>query len=128
MHETAVILGLIAILVFAYQFFHMIVGSVYYYLFNDVVPEQYLGRFTTLFRAIGTASGALYNFFVYRYAGTHSKEIFVGFGILYGIGFMLMSLKVKEGEYPPPSQQVGAGRLSGLKTFFQESYCHKIYW
>ena len=66
--ETAFTIGVIAIFVVGYQFFNMIVASVYYYLFNDVVPEQYLGRFMAIFRAIGTAAGALFSFFVFPYA------------------------------------------------------------
>ncbi len=34
----------------AFQFFNMFVASVYYYLFNDVVPRQFLGRFLAAFR------------------------------------------------------------------------------
>jgi len=108
----------------------MIVASVYYYLFNDVVPEQFLGRIMAWFRAVGTAAGALFNFFVYRYAQDHGKEIFIGFGILYMVGFMAMCLRVKEGEYPPPPEveKGHGGTFGGVKTFFKESYCHKFYW
>ncbi len=128
--EAAVTIGIIAVLVVCYQSFHMIVASVYYYLFNDVVPEQYLGRFMSLFRAIGTGAGALFSFFIFPYAQSHSKLIFVGFGILYFVGFMMMCLKVKEGEYPPPPAPAKRKNavLDGVKTFFKESYCHKFYW
>jgi maltose/moltooligosaccharide transporter len=129
-NETAVTIVVIGILVVCYQFFHMIVASVYYYLFNDVVPEQYLGRVMALFRAVGTAAGALFSLFVYQYARTHSKEIFVGFGLLYLIGFTMMCLKVREGEYPTPpkTDKTKSQVIQGIATFFKESYCHKFYW
>lgn len=129
--ETAFTIGIIAVFVVGYQFFNMIVGSVYYYLFNDVVPEQYLGRFMALFRAVGTAAGALFSFFVFPYAESHSKLILVAFGILYFAGFMMMCMNVKEGEYPPPPEPVSNGKnaaWNGIVTFFRESYCHKFYW
>lgn len=128
--EAAFTIGLIAVFVIGYQFFNMIVASVYYYLFSDVVPEHYTGRFFAYFRAMGTAAGALFNFFIYPYAQTHGKEIFVGLGILYFVGFLMMCWRVKEGEYPPPPP-VEKGKnsaLVGIKTFFKESYSHKFYW
>lgn len=128
--EAAFTIGIIAIFVVGYQFFNMIVSSVYYYLFNDVVPEQYLGRFLAIFRAVGITAAALFNFFVFQYAESHSKIILVAFGLLYFIGFMMMCLKVKEGEYPPPPAVAKDkhSALEGIKTFFKESYCHKFYW
>lgn len=128
--EAAFTIGLIAVFVVGYQFFNMIIASVYYYLFNDVVPEQFIGRFMAYFRAVGTGAGALFNFFVLRYAQTHSKEIFVGFAVLYFIGFMMMCWRVREGQYPdPPKMAPGRNTaISGVITFFRESYCHKFYW
>lgn len=128
--ETALTIGIIAVFVAGYQFFNMFVASVYYYLFNDVVPVEYLGRFMSVFRAVGTGAGALFNFFVLQFARTHSKEIFAGFGILYFVGFMIMCLRVKEGGYPPPPEMKKGenSTLAGIKTFFKESFCHRFYW
>ena len=128
--QTAIILGLIAVFSAGFQYFNMFVGSVYYYLFNDVVPEQFLGRFMAAFRLVGTLAGAVFNFFVFRYAETHMKWIFIGAGVLYFIAFMQMSLKVKEGEYPPPPEYVDGkqGLFSGLKTYFMECFSNKFYW
>ncbi len=128
--EATFTIGLLAFLVVGYQFFNMIVGSVYYYLFNDVVPEEYVRRFTALFRAVGTGAGALFSFFVFQYAASHSREIFVVFGILYFIGFMMMCIKVKEVEYPPPPEVENKEKhraFDSVETFFAESYCHKFY-
>lgn len=129
--SNTVTIGIIGLLVVGYQFFHMIVGSVYYYLFNDVVPEEYLGRFLAFFRAVGVGAGALYQFFVYKYAEAHSKEIFVIFAIVYFVGFLGMSLRVKEGDYPPAPRNIDKkdGFIPSFKTFFKESFfTNSFYW
>ena len=121
---------LVALFLIVFQFFNMFVNSVFWYLFNDVVPAQFLARFMGAFRIVGTAAGALYNCFIFQYAGTHMREIFIGVALLYLIGFGAACLKIKEGQYPPPDEQEkAAGRgMQGLKTFFKESFTHKFYW
>ena len=127
---TAIVLTLIAVFSAGFQYFNMFVGSVYYYLFNDVVPEELLGRFMSAFRLVGTVAGAVFNYFVFRYAESHMKWIFIGCGLLYFIAFTQMSLKVKEGEYPDPPEYVDGnkGVFSGLKSYFEECFSHKFYW
>ncbi|HEY3297942.1 MAG TPA: MFS transporter [Armatimonadota bacterium] len=127
---VAITLGLIAVFSAGFQYFNMFVGSVYYYLFNDVVPDEYLSRFMAAFRLVGLVAGALFNFVIFRYAESHMKWIFIGAGVLYFVAFMQMSLKVKEGEYPPPPEYVDGkqGVFSGLKTYFKECFSHKFYW
>ncbi|MFA5865761.1 MAG: MFS transporter [Phycisphaerae bacterium] len=124
------ILVLLAILMVCFQFFNMFIASVYYYLFNDVVPRAYVARCMSLFRIVGVAAGSLYNWFVYRYAQTHMPEIFLGAGLLYLVGFMLMCYKVKEGKYPPPPENIGGkkGIFAAGKTYFQECFTHRFYW
>ena len=121
---------LIAVFLIMFQFFNMFVGSVFWYLFNDVVPAQFLARFMGLFGIIGTGAGALYNYFIFQYAQSHMREIFIGAALLYLIGFGMACLMIKEGEYPPPEgENVKSGRgLKGIMTFFQESFSHKFYW
>jgi len=119
---------LIAGFMLMFQFFNMFVNSVFWYLFNDVVPAQFLGRFMGSFRIVGVGAGALYNYFVFKYAETHMREIFVGASLLYFIGFIMMCLMIKEGKYPPVDEAKSAGRgLAGLKTFFSETFSHKFY-
>ena len=121
---------LIAFFLIMFQFFNMFVGSVFWYLFNDVVPAQFLARFMGAFRIVGTGAGALYNFFIFQFAESHMREIFVGAALLYLVGFGMACLMIKEGEYPPPEgENDSSGRgLKGIKTFFRESFSHKFYW
>ena len=113
-----------------FQFFNLFVTSVYYYLFNDVVPQAYLARFMALFRIVGTCAGALYNYFILKYAYTHMQEIFLIAGLLYFVSFAVMCWKVKEGEYPPPPPNTDnkKGLKAAVKTYATECFTHRFYW
>lgn len=128
--ESLVILCLMGFFVAGFQYFNMFVASVYYYLFNDVVPEKHLGTFMALFRVVGSLAGAAFQFFILQYAESHMKLIFVGAAALYFVVFSLMCLRVKEGEYPPPPENVDGrvGLFSSMKTYFVECFCHRFYW
>ena len=130
-HAPATItIALISIFLMMFKFFDMFVNSVFWYLFNDVVPAQFLGRFMGAFRFVGIGAGALYNWFIFKYAGTHMREIFTGVSLLYFIGFGMVCLLIKEGEYPPVEGEAGKDNKGwgGLRTFFKESFSHKFYW
>lgn len=127
---ATVMVGLIALFMAMFQFFNMFVNSVFWYLFNDVVPPQFIGRFLGMLRIASTLAAMLYNYFIFKYAESHMREIFLGATVLYFIGFGLMCLRVKEGEYPPiegekDKDNKGPG---AIKTFFKECFSHKFYW
>jgi Na+/melibiose symporter-like transporter len=113
-----------------FSFFNTFVNSVFWYLFNDVVPETLLARFMSWFRVVGLASGSLYSWFVFQYAGTHSTAILVGVGCLYFFGFGLMCLNVKEGQYPPPPEYVDGevGLVAAIKSYVKECMFLPHYW
>lgn len=125
-------LALIVIGIFfvIYQFFDLFVSSVFCGLFNDVVPTPLLGRFMGTMRIVGSSAGFLYGYFVYQYAESHMKEIFLCASVLYFLGVGMMCFFVKEGSYPPPSEgeKKAARGLGGIKSYFRESFCHKFYW
>lgn len=127
---STITIAVIAVFMIMFQFFYMFVGSVFWYLFNDVVPQQFMGRFIGAIRIIGTGAGALYNYFVFKYAESHMREIFLGAAVLYLVGFGLMCLMVKEGEYPPTEGEDDASQrgMGGIRTFFKECFTHKFYW
>jgi MFS family permease len=123
-------IGLIALFMAFFQFFNMFVNSVFWYLFNDVVPAQFLARFLGAFRIVGVAAGTIYNYFIFQYAESHMREIFLGAALLYFIGFGMVCLRVKEGEYPPVDGEADKDNKGwgGVRTFFRECLSHKIYW
>ncbi|MDD2707920.1 MAG: MFS transporter [Verrucomicrobiae bacterium] len=127
--QAAVVITLLAVFAGAFDLFNMFVGSVYWYLFNDVVPEKFLARFMSYFRLVGVVSSAGFNFFIFKYAESHMREIYLGAALLYFIGFGIMCMKVKERQYPPPPD---AGQepslMRDIKTFAKESYSISYYW
>jgi MFS family permease len=128
--SMVVLLMVIGLFMVCFQFFNLFITSVYYYLFNDVVPQAFLARFMSLFRMVGTGAGASYNFFVYKYANTHMKEIFLVAGLLYFIAFVMMCWKVREGAYPPPPPNLDnqTGLKSSIRTYAKECFTHPFYW
>jgi maltose/moltooligosaccharide transporter len=125
---NTVILAVISISVVGFQFFNMIVGSIYYYLFADVVPAHLMGRFMGLFRVVGASATFVFNRWIFGLADTHMKQIYIGIGVLYLVSFTLMCLRVKEGDYPPPPPQVeGPGVTSAIKTYFIECFSNSYY-
>ncbi len=123
--------GIFAVL---FQGFHMVVASIYFYLFRDVVPEQFLGRFLALFRVVGSIATFGLNYWLLGMAHTHTKEIFVGVGLASGVGFLLMCYFVREGDYPPLETRAeretvgGSGLWRAGRVFVAESFSAPIYW
>jgi len=128
-NEAACTIGVIGVLIVGFRFFELFINTVFWYLFNDVVPVAFMGRFLGLFRIAGSLAGAAFNFFLLRYAETHAAMIFLGVALLYGTMFFLMCLNVKEGAYPPP-EPMAAGRRSPAAyaaAFFRECFAHRVY-
>jgi MFS family permease len=102
----------------------IIANSVFFGLINDVVPKEVLGRFYGLFRAIGLIVAMVFNFWIFGKAETHYTAIFIGIGVLYGVGFTTMCFKVKEGSYPPPPPQPdrAGGLVPAVRTYFRECF------
>ena len=51
-----------------------------------------------------------------------------GFALLYAVGFTLMGLKVKEGQYPPPEMIRRPGIFASAKVYLSESFTIRYYW
>ena len=65
-----------------FDFANIFANTIYYYLFNDVVPEAYLSRFMSIFRMTGIASGMVYSRWIMPHAMDHFRTIFVLAGIV----------------------------------------------
>lgn len=94
-------LAIFAVLWTIFEVAVIISGAVFGGLINDVVPRPVLGRFHGLFRAVSLFDGILFNAILFQHAEQHFTLMFAMIGLLFGGGFTLMCLKVKEGNYPP---------------------------
>lgn len=127
--QATVIIVLLAIFAAMFELFNVFVNTVYWYLFNDVVPIERMGRFMALFRLVSTITSAAYNFFIFQFAESHMREIFLGAALLYLIGFGAMLLRVKEGEYPdPPDDGYRVGLLEKIRIFSRQCFSMRYYW
>ncbi|AHF91332.1 MFS transporter [Opitutaceae bacterium TAV5] len=106
-------------------------------LINDVVPRPLLGRFFGLFRAVSLIDGVIFNYWIMGKVPDHFTLILVIVGVFYGASFMVVCLKVREGNYPPPppvpvderGRPVGAGTriAGGMKTYARECFGSRYY-
>jgi MFS family permease len=130
LHLSPYLLTLIVIgaLIVAFQFFNLFVNSVFWYLFADVIPKAYYGRFTAMFSLVGNLAGFVFKTWIYGHILTHTSYIYWGAGLLYLVGFSLMCTQVKEGKYPPP-EDVGVrkNRFEGAIIFFRECFGHPFF-
>jgi MFS family permease len=100
-------------------------NAVFFGLINDVVPKEVLGRFYGMFRAMGLMVAMGFNYWLFGRAEAHYTAIFIGIGVLYGAGFTVMCLKVKEGSYPAPSPlppSRAGGAVAAVIAYFREGF------
>ena len=131
-HSPGVNTSILIILGIVWTIFGMSVAtanSVFGALLNDVVPAEVLGRFFGLFRAVSLIAGMIFFFWLMGVAETQFTLIFLGVGVVYGVGFTLMCFKVREGEYPPPPGGPGQARnpLLAIKSYFKDGFGHPYY-
>ena len=117
--KGAFVLGLLSLLVVSYHFFNMILVNAYNWLIRDVVPLAVMARFLASFRFVATVSTIFFLWFVFPNLLQHRREIFLAIGLFYAVAFLIMCLRVKEGEYPPPSNH-RSGLLRTFAVYFRE--------
>ena len=124
----------VGLLLGTFKVFDLFVNSTFWYLFNDVVPQAFMARFLSLMRVIGSGAAMLFNWFVYAHSLTYMRWIYLAAAAVYLLGFTLMCLMVKEGEYPPPEPMTRGEQGIFRKTFgvigkyARQCLCHRIYW
>jgi MFS family permease len=127
--QAQVVILILTVFAAMFELFNMFVSSVFWYLFRDVVPETHLSQFNAYFKVIGTTTGTLYNFFIFKYAESHMTEIYVGGALLYAIGFGAMLLNVKEGEYPPVTDVTEKTTWTEkIRLYVRECFTLRYYW
>lgn len=128
--QAKVAILVLAVLAGMFDLFNMFVNTVYWYLFNDVVPPEMMGRFMSYFRIVSTLTNAIYSFFLFQHAVTHMKELYLLAAGVYLVGFGAMCLRVKESDYPPP-EDAGPGvtlREKAKHVIESLRISHYMYW
>jgi hypothetical protein len=100
--STGIALTVFGVLFVLYDFANIFVGTLYWYLFNDVVPSRVMSQFLSFFRIVGNLAGIIYSGFIFPHALEHFRFLFIAAGVFYVAGYMAMCYMVREGGYPPP--------------------------
>jgi len=124
--------GLAAFVVFwtLFEVSSIIANTVFGGLINDVVPAVLIGRFFALFRAINLLAAIIFSYWIIEYVKTYSLLILAGLAAVYGVGFGLMCLKIKEGSYPAVERLAPGPKgviVTEIRTYIHECFNHKYY-
>lgn len=101
-------------------------NAVFTGLIADVVPDTLTGRFYGMFRAVSLLAGIAFTFNIVGQAQQYFAAIFIGVAAIYGLGFLLMCWRVREGSYPPPPPANATGS-AGIKRYMRECFSHRFY-
>ena len=100
-------------------------------LVRDVVPQSVIGRFFGMFRVVSLVVGIIFNFWLFGEVEANYLWFFLCIALLYGGGYSLMCMKVKEGEYSPPPATLKTGWLervaSAAKMYIKTGYGNSYY-
>ena len=129
--HKAALLTTFAILWTMFEIAVVTAGSVFNGLINDVVPRGVLGRFFGLFRAVTLIDGIAFNLLLLDHAKTHFTLICAWIAVVYGVGFTLMCLMVREGEYAidfqkPDDYRVG-GFVAAARVYVRDCFSNPHY-
>ncbi|MEX0777047.1 MAG: MFS transporter [Phycisphaeraceae bacterium] len=116
-----------AVTITSYSFFNAVCSACYAYLLPDVVPGQFIGRFMSLLRVFSLAGLFVFTFFFMGLAKDHMIEVFIGVGVLYGLGFLIVCLRVKEPDYGPPTDQRTVNPIAVFRSYARECFRHRLY-
>ena len=97
--SRGVALFVFGVLFVLYDFSNTFVGTLYWYLFNDVVPSRVMAQFYSFFRIVGTMAGMIYSTCVFPHVLDNFRFLFIAAGIFYVVGYLAMCYMVKEGRY-----------------------------
>ena len=125
-------IALISVTLLGYKFFDTFPQSVYYYIWADVIPAEFMGRFVCMFRLFSTLGVFVFNRWLLKYCTDYPGAMCLGASGLYLVSFLLMCWRVREGEYPPPEPTKPGPLITrtadSVWRFFRECFGHSFYW
>lgn len=100
-------------------------------LINDILPHKILGRFMAAMRIVSLVVGILFNQFFLAQVEHYQTAAFLVLSGVYGSTMVILLLKIREGEYPPPPPAVESKGLRAFWDtaigFFKECYANPYY-
>jgi Na+/melibiose symporter-like transporter len=108
--------------------FNAITGTLFSYLYWDVVPQEVLGRWTSLVKIVGAAAGFVWQYFFFGLADHHLKALCVGTAFFALVVYLTSVIMVKEGGYGPVDpHKKGGPAFAGVRAFFVECFSDSYY-
>jgi MFS family permease len=103
-------------------------NSVFGALINDVVPQEVVGRCFGVLRIGGLLVAICFNLWFFGNAEANYPWLFATVGLVYGVGFTLMCLNIKEGTYPaPPMDRARTSVATAIRTYLRDGFGHPYY-
>lgn len=120
---------LLGILVIGYQISFLIIGSIIYYFFPDVIPPKYIGRFMALFQLSGSLAGFIFSRYFLKYVEGYMGWLFTGVGLAFFISMLIVIFTVQEGSYRTINTDIGPPSFwHTIKIYFKECYSIPFYY
>lgn len=126
---------LICLAVFSvvYNIFFLIPGSVFWYLFPDVIPQSFLGRFMSCYQLVSSLTMFVINRYFLRFADEYLEWLYTAVALLFLFSMMIMIFAVKEGDYEPaPDKNKDDSPVSAavksIKVYCRECYSTGFYY
>src|SRR5207302_1673418 len=83
-------IALLTVMLVGYKFFDTFPQSVYYYIWADVIPPQFMGTFSCLFRVFSTLGVFVFDTFLLEHCDDHPAAICAGAAGLYVVAFFML--------------------------------------
>jgi Na+/melibiose symporter-like transporter len=118
-------LGTILILI---TIVNAITGTLFSYLYWDVVPQEVLGRWTSMVKIVGAVAGFVWAQYFFGLADHHLKALCVGTSLFAVTVYLTSVIMVKEGGYAPVDRhKKGGPGFASVRAFFVECFGDSFY-
>lgn len=101
-------------------------GVILFYLYNDIIPGELMGRFVGALRLVGFLGSLTFQYFMFPYFDSYPRTVWLLASGASLVGSMVMLLMVREGDYPPPAPR--RPFLDGVTLFVKDGLSTPFMW